>query len=365
MSSRKPDYVLLSTIAIMVVFGLIMVSSASIDMSQDRFQVNYHYLKNQLLRGLLPGLILGSIAYLLPLKFWRACALPLLIATIAGLLLVFVPGIGVDYGGARRWIEIGPIMVQPSEFLKLSFIVYLAAWLSAKGKAIKDFSEGLLPFLVAVGLIAILILLEPDIGTLGVIGLTSVLIFFLAGARLLHIGFISIGAAGLLWLLTKVFSHASKRIQVFLNPSLDPQGMGYQIKQALVALGSGGLLGKGLVQGVQKFKYLPEPASDSIAAVIGEELGFIGLMAVVALFIIFAARGFKIAQNAPNDFSRLLAAGITGWLVIQAFINIGAISGLLPLTGITLPFFSLGGTSLAITLAASGLLLNISKYSIK
>lgn len=353
----------MAVIGILVVFGLIMVSSASIAQSQERFNESYYYLKNQLFRGLFPGLILGLAAYLIPYRYLKPLALPALALTIIGLILVFVPGIGSGHGGARRWLDLRLMTVQPSEFLKLSFIVYLAAWLSSKGKAVKDFSQGLLPFLLAVGLVAFLIIMEPDIGTLGVIGFTSIIVYFLAGARISHLGLIGAGAVVAFYLLTKFYSHAANRLQVFLHPELDPQGIGYQINQALLALGSGGMFGLGLGQGLQKFRYLPEPASDSILAVIGEELGFIGIMALLLLFIIFAFRGLKVAQGAADDFGRLLAGGITGWIVVQALINMAAICGLIPLTGITLPFISLGGSSLAITLAGIGLLLNVSKYS--
>lgn len=363
MKQNQPDYILLFVIAILVVFGLIMVSSASIGQSQERFQESYYYLKSQLLKGLLPGLLLGLVAYFLPYRYLKPLALPALIATIIGLIMVFIPGIGSGHGGAHRWISFGPITLQPSEFLKLSFILYLAAWMSSKGKAVKDFSQGLMPFLLMVGLVALLILMEPDIGTLGVIGFSSLIIFFLAGARISHIGLIGLGTAAVFYLLTKFYSHAANRLQVFLHPELDPKGIGYQINQAILALGSGGMFGAGLGQGLQKFKYLPEPASDSIVAVVGEELGFIGILALLILFIIFTFRGLKIAQGAPDDFGRLLAGGLTGWIVVQALINMAAICGLIPLTGITLPFISLGGSSLAITLIAMGILLNISKYS--
>ncbi|MBU2036988.1 putative lipid II flippase FtsW [Patescibacteria group bacterium] len=363
MKSNQPDYILLFVIIILVVFGLIMVSSASISQSQEKFQENYYYLKNQLLKGLLPGLLLGLIGYLMPYRYWRTLALPVLILTVLGLIMVFIPGLSLTHGGAKRWVALGPITLQPSEFLKLSFIIYLSAWLASKGKAIKDFSQSLVPFLIMVGLVAFLILMEPDIGTLGVIGFSSIIIYFLAGARFSHLGLIGLGSVVMFYLLTKFYSHAANRLQVFLHPELDPRGIGYQINQAILALGSGGIFGLGLGQGLQKFKYLPEPASDSIAAVIGEELGFIGLMMVLLLFLIFTFRGLKIAQAAPDEFGKLLAGGITGWIITQALINIAAICGLIPLTGITLPFISLGGTSLAITLAGMGILLNISKYS--
>ena len=363
MKSNQPDYILLAVIGILVIFGLIMVSSASIGQSQEKFQESYYYLKSQLLKGLLPGLVLGFIAYFFPYRHLKPLALPALIITIIGLIMVFIPGIGKAQGGAKRWITLGPIVLQPSEFLKLSFIVYLSAWFSSKGKTIKDFSQSLMPFLIMVGLVAFLIIMEPDIGTLGVIGFSSIIIYFLAGARISHLGLIGFGSMVMFYLLTKFYSHAANRLQVFLHPELDPQGIGYQINQAILALGSGGMFGLGLGQGLQKFKYLPNPASDSIVAVIGEELGFIGIMALLLLFIIFTFRGLKIAQAAPDDFGRLLAGGLTGWIVVQALINISAICGLIPLTGITLPFISLGGSSLAITLIGMGILLNISKYS--
>lgn len=363
MKSSQPDYVLLITIGILVVFGLIMVSSASVAISQENYHQSYYYLKNQLWHGLLPGVILGLAAFFIPYRWWKSLALPLFIITILTLILVFVPGLGVAHGGSSRWLNIGPFSPQPSEFLKLTFIIYLAAWLASKEKAIKNFSESLVPFVILIGLVAILLLMEPDIGSMGVIGFIALAIYFLGGAKLSHLSLIGVGAVALFWLLTKFFSHASNRFQVFLHPELDPQGIGYQVNQALLALGSGGIFGLGLGQGLQKFRYLPQPASDSIVAVIGEELGFIGLLCLLLLFLAFAWRGFKIARHAPDTFAKLLAGGTTSWIIIQVIINVAAISGLLPLTGITLPFISLGGSSLAITLIAMGILLNISKHA--
>lgn len=365
MKSRQPDYILLSVIAILVVFGLIMISSASVALSQEKFNESYYYLKNQLIRGVLPGLALALVAYFIPYQFWRKLALPLLIIAIAGLVLVFFPGVGLEYGGSKRWLNIASVSFQPSELLKLPLIIYLAAWLATKEKEIKNFTGGLMPFLILVGIVCLLILFEPDLGTTGVIGFTALLIFILAGARISHVLLILAGGIVLAWLSIKLnfFPHATSRVQTLLHPELDPKGIGYQINQAVLALGSGGMFGMGLGQGLQKFKYLPNPASDSIVAVIGEELGFIGIMALLLLFIIFTFRGLKIAQAAPDDFGRLLAGGLTGWIVVQALINISAICGLIPLTGITLPFISLGGSSLTITLIGMGILLNISKYS--
>lgn len=363
MKSKSPDLILLTIIGILILFGLIMIASASIGISQENYNENYYYLKNQIFHGLIPGLVLGLAAYLIPFRFFKPLSIPLLGLSILGLIAIFIPGIGLGHGGASRWISLGPVSIQPSEFIKLSFLIYLSAWLAGKGKAVKDLSESLLPFILLVGTVAILLFLQPDIGTMGVIGFSALMVYFLAGANLSFIFYIGAGACALFVILIKFFSHASKRLQVFLHPELDPLGIGYQMNQAFLALGSGGLFGLGLGQSLQKFRYLPEPASDSIAAVIGEELGFIGLFCLIAIFIIFFIRGFRVAKNSPDQFSRLLAGGIVGWITIQAFINIAAISGLIPLTGITLPFISLGGSSLTVTLAAMGILLNISKYS--
>ncbi len=365
MKSRQPDYVLLIVIGILVIFGLIMISSASIVISQEQYQQSYYFLKNQLWRGLLPGLILGVAAYFVPYRWLKNLSLPMFVITILLLVAVFIPGLGSAHGGSHRWLDLGPLSVQPSEFLKLTFIIYLSAWLASREKNIKSFSQSLVPFIILIGILAVLLLMEPDIGTLGVIGFTAVAIYFMAGARTLHLSLIGAGSLALFWLLVNFFSHASNRFQVFLHPELDPQGIGYQINQATLALGSGGLFGLGLGHSLQKFKYLPQPASDSIVAVIGEELGFIGLACLLALFLLFTWRGLKIAKGAPDSFGELLAVGITSWIIIQTLINVAAICGLLPLTGITLPFISLGGSSLAISLTAMGILLNISKYSTK
>jgi len=365
MSSRHPDYILIGIIAVLTSFGLLMIASASIGLSQDEYQQSYYFLKNQLTHGLLPGLLLGLAAYFIPYRFWRRLALPMFIFTLLLLVLVLVPGLGLTHGGAKRWLHLGSFAPQPSEILKLTFIIYLAAWFAAKRQDLKNFLAGALPFVIILGSVSVLLALEPDIGTLGVVFFTALAIYFLAGTKPSHLALISVAALALFGLLIKLFSHASKRLQVFLHPELDPHGVGYQIQQAMLALGSGGIFGLGLGQSLQKFRYLPEPTGDSIAAVIGEELGLAGLCFVVALFIIFMIRALKITKNAPDDFSKLLAGGITAWITIQALINMAAVSGLIPLTGIPLPFISLGGSSLTVTLIAMGILLNISKYSTK
>ncbi|MFZ2299954.1 MAG: putative peptidoglycan glycosyltransferase FtsW, partial [Candidatus Moraniibacteriota bacterium] len=265
--------------------------------------------------------------------------------------------------GAARWVEIGPVSFQPSEVMKLSIILYLAAWLSSKGKTkAADFFEGFVPFLAILSIVGFLIIKQPDTGTLGLIFLISLSIFFASGANLLHMASLFFGGLAFLAILIKIAPYRLQRFLVFVNPEYDPQGSGYHVTQALLAIGAGGVFGAGLGQSRQKFNYLPEPVTDSIFAILGEEFGLIGTVIVVMLFLFVAWRGLRIARLAPDEFGRLVAVGIVSWIVFQAFINMGAISGLIPLTGIPLPFISYGGTSLAVLLASVGILLNISKH---
>lgn len=364
MQTKFGDKTLVTIVAILLVFGLIMISSAGVIYSETRFADEYYFFKHQLLFGVLPGFAVLFLAQKIDYRFWKKLAVPMFFASIIFLILVFVPGVGSKVYGASRWIQLGPFSFQPSEMAKLSIIIYLAAWLESRGKEkIKDFFEGTLPFLGIMGLISFLIMKQPDTGTLGVIVLSSFAIFFVSGARVNHLA--SMGFLGMLalWILIKIEPYRLNRILVFLDPSSDTKGIGYQVNQALLAVGSGGLFGVGLGHSRQKFNYLPEPVGDSIFAVVGEELGFLGGLVLVSLFVLLAQRGLKIAKNAPDEFGRLVATGIVAWITLQAFINISANIGLIPLTGIPLPFISYGGTSLVFLMAAIGILLNISKHS--
>lgn len=343
--------------------GLIMVASAGVVYGRVRFGDDYYFLKQQLF-GLGVGMMFLCILQHIRYKVWQRFVVPIFLIAIVLLILVFIPGIGTTVYGAARWVELGPLSFQPSEVMKFAIILYLAAWFSSKGRAkTSDFFEGLVPFLALLSIVGFLIIKQPDTGTLGLIFLIALSIFFASGANLLHI--VSLIGAGFvfLFILIKMAPYRMQRFLVFMNPDHDPMGIGYQMTQALLALGSGGLFGVGLGQSRQKFNYLPEPVTDSIFAVLGEELGLIGTVTVVALFLFIAWRGLRIAAAAPDEFGRLLAIGIVSWIVFQAFINISAITGLIPLTGIPLPFISYGGTSLAVLLAAVGILLNISKHS--
>jgi len=360
---HKPDKALLIIIFIILGLGLMILSSASTEISRERFDKPYYYLTHQLIYGIGIGLILFFITQRIHYKVWKKLAVVILAVSIVSLILVFVPGLGLGYGGARRWINLGFTSIQPSEVIKLGFIIYLAAWLENRKTEVKAFAQSTLPFLIIMGLIGALIIAQPDIGTLGVIVMIGIIIFFLAGAKAGHIFLIVLCGLASFFTLVKVAPYRMNRLLSFLNPELDPLGISYQINQALLSIGSGGLFGLGLGHSRQKYNYLPSPASDSIFAIAAEELGFIGGVILIILFLALILRSFKIAKHSPDRFAQLTAAGIASWFAIQIFVNIGAITGLIPLTGITLPLISYGASSMIISLAAAGILINISKYT--
>ena len=359
---RKPDYILLAAVFALVVFGLVVLATPSVVVSRDRLEQNYYYFFHQLIHGVLAGFIFLAVAQKVDYHFWKKIALPFFIVGLGLLFLTLASDIGETYNKAARWIAFGGFSFQPAEIFKLAFILYLAAWLEKKGKEINNFSATLVPFLIILALVGALLIKQPDIGTLGVMIAAAMAVYFAAGAKISHLLIIISGGIAAFWGLIKMAPYRMDRLTVFLHPETDPQGIGYQINQALLALGSGGLLGLGLGHSRQKYNYLPEPIGDSIFAIIGEEIGFIGLLILLALFIIFAWRGFKIAQAAPDTFGKLAAVGITGWLTFQALMNIMAITSLIPLTGIPLPFISYGGTAMITSLLGVGILLNISRY---
>lgn len=362
-SSQKPDYILLSVFIAIVVLGIVMLTSASSVVSYDRFGSSSYLINHQLLYGVSIGLLGMYLAYRFDYHRLKKLAFPLILISGVLLIAVFIPGIGYEYGGAKRWILLGSMTFQPTELLKFAFLLYLATWLEKKGDAIKNAAYGLVPFSIILGVIAALILKQPDLGTLMVIIIMSTIIYFVAGAPLKHLAWmVSTGFAFFL-LMVKTSSYRSARLTVFLNPDLDPQGIGYHINQALLAIGSGGIFGLGLGHSRQKYNYLPEVTGDSIFAIIAEELGFLLAVMVIALFVTLLIRGLSIAQRAPDMFGKLLAIGITSWFTVQAFINIAAMVGILPLTGIPLPFISYGSSALIISLTAAGVLLNISSQA--
>jgi cell division protein FtsW len=349
-------------VVVLVFIGLVAISSAGIVVSQAKFGDPYHYFKHQLFYGAIPGLIAMLIVSRINYNLWRKMAVPFFVVAVLSLIAVLISSHGLELKGAKRWVMLGPVSFQPTEMVKLAVIVYLASLLAKKGKEIKNFSESLIPFAVAMGLVGGLILLQPDVGSLGAIMFIALTMFFLAGASFKHIvSLVAIGIA-LLGIMIKLEPYRMNRFLAFIDPSIDPQGIGWQVKQAAIAVGSGGIFGVGLGHSHQKFSYLPEVVGDSIFAIIAEEVGMIGAGVIVLVFVMLALRGFRLARKAPDRFSSFLVLGVSLWIIFQAFINIMAIIGLMPLTGITLPFISYGSTSLIFVLVGVGIVLNISRY---
>ena len=368
---RSPDLILLGLCAALLFAGIFILASVSASFSFQKTGSTYFFLNHQLLFGLLPGLFCGLVAYMAPLDTIKKYSLRLLLLTIVALGLVFVPGIGGAIGGAARWISLGPITFQPSEFLKITFILYLASWLATRikrsreghGSRLKDITGTLVPFALLIALLSVFLIFQPDIGTLAVIGIISVIMYFAASTPLWHTLLLFAGGIAALFALIRLAPYRISRIAVFLDPSLDPLGQGYQIKQALIGIGSGGLFGVGLGLSLQKFGLLPEPISDSVFAVFAEEAGFLGATLLILLFVAFAWRSMIVAKRTKDLFGKLVITGIASWIVIQAFVNMGSMIGLLPLTGIPLPFISYGGSALIAELIGLGVLLNISRNS--
>jgi cell division protein FtsW len=355
-----PDIFIFVSTVLLLSIGIVMVYSASSVMALSQYGDSAHFLKKQLIWAIL-GIGAMIMAMNIDYQTLKGLYIPILVGSILLLGLVLVPGIGTEISGSRRWIDLGIVNFQPSELAKLANVLFLSAYLSGAQDRLRSSLKGLIFPLMVCGLLCGLILLEPDMGTAGVIGAVTLVMLFVGGARILHIGLL-IGAAVPLFLKVLFMEeYRVKRFFAFLDPWKDPTGTGYHIIQSLLALGSGGLFGLGLGKSRQKFFYLPEQHTDFIFAILGEELGFMGSFVVIVLFFIIAWRGYKIAISAPDTFGSLLATGITSVIMVQVLINIGVVSGSLPITGITLPFISSGGSSLITTLISVGVLLNISR----
>lgn len=358
------DYVLLALVGGLLLFGIIMLTSASGPLGYQRFGDTYWFIKHQLLFGLLPGLVSMYFFSRIPYTLWRRLAGSLLVLSVALLVLVFIPGVGADFGSAKSWIAVAGFSFQPAEIVKLTFLLYLAAWFEKRAdKDVRDAQTGLIPFVSVLSLIMLLMILQPDVGTMAVIVVIALAVYFVAGAPWSHLFVLGGAGATVFLLLIRLAPYRAARFTTFLYPELDPQGVGYHINQALLAIGSGGMFGLGYGHSRQKFQYLPEVAGDSIFAVVAEELGFIVSTGVIVLFVVFARRMIRIASQAPDRFSQLIVVGVTTWIVFQAFVNVGAMLGLMPITGIPLSFISYGGTSLVMMLTAVGIVLNISRHT--
>ncbi|MBI4280921.1 cell division protein FtsW, partial [Candidatus Uhrbacteria bacterium] len=341
---KKIDGIFLILVLALVGFGLMMLSSAAGPLGYARFGDTLYFVKHQALYGILPGLAVLLVMMKIPYGWWKRMAAPLLVISLVLLALVFIPGIRAEFGTARSWVRFGFFSFQPSEIVKLTFLFYLAAWFESRGEGgVRRWRTGFLPFLGVLGLIVALLLRQPDTGSMAVIALEALAVFFVAGSSLTHL--VLTGGAGLvlLGILLKLSPYRAARFMTFLHPELDPQGIGYHINQALLALGSGGIFGLGYGHSRQKFQYLPEVYGDSIFAVIGEELGLFFSLLIVFGFLALFFRSVRIAQNAPDPFAKYFAIGVGAWFTIQAFVNIASMIALLPITGVTLPFVSYGG----------------------
>jgi len=370
---HSPDYILLSCLILIVLFGLVMLSSASSDLGKIKFNDTYYYLKHQISIGLGLGILGFIFAYFVSYQWWKKMAIPLLFLSLIGLVLVFTP-LGFSHSNANRWINIGSFSVQPAEFLKLTFILYLAAWLSMrKGTDMHrqtNFLSGLLPFWMISGLIGFLILIQPSTTTVAIILSSGLIVYFASGAKLSFIFGTAILVFTILALVVFLSNdYRAQRIETYVKNMFNQETVAgdvdesYHINQALMSIGSGGVFGVGFGKSTTKFEYLPEPIGDSIFAVIAEELGFVGASGMLAVFIVLITRGFLIAKKSRDKFAQLVVVGIMSVIAIQAFVHIGAISGIIPLTGVSLPFISYGGTSLAVFLTMAGLVVKISKYT--
>ncbi len=360
---RTPDVSLFIAVVALLSLGIVMIYSASAIVALDRFGDSAFFLKRQLLWTLL-GLGAMSVALTIHYERLRRATPVLLLLVAVALVAVLVPGVGRMAGGARRWITLGPLNFQPAEAAKLVLVLYLANYLTNRGVAVRRIATVWPPLLVTGGLFGLLVL-QPDMGSAMMLGGLAAVMLFLGGASLWHLAGLGLAALPPLALVTVWEAYRVRRLLAFLDPWRDPRGSGFHIIQSLLALGSGGLLGLGLGASRQKFFYLPERHTDFIFAILGEELGLMGTGAVILLFAFVAVRGFRIARAAPDRYGTLLAGGITASIVGQAMLNIGVASGLLPITGVPLPFLSFGGSSLLTTCLGVGILLNISQYSVR
>ncbi|HOY56438.1 MAG TPA: putative lipid II flippase FtsW [bacterium] len=361
--TKRTDYSLVISILILTIFGLVVLSSASTVIGLTDFNDSYYFLKHQLLKGVLPGLILFFVFLKTPYRLWQKYYRWALILAVLLLGLVFIPGLGATFNSnAYSWLNFGFFSFQPSEIAKLLLIIYLAGWLNnLKIGGLKNLKTGFLPFVAVLGLVGVLIALQPDLGTMVIVVLISLGIYFSAGASYYNLGLLFVVGAGLIFALIKAAPYRFRRFLVFLDPSLDPLGAGYHIQQALLAIGTGGFLGLGLGHSRQKFQYLPQVYGDSIFAVMAEELGFVLTALFVIFLIVFILRTLQLASHNQDNFVKFFAVGVAIWIGGQALINIGAMLGILPLTGVPLPFVSYGGTSVIIILTACGMLANMAK----
>src|SRR4030042_4783679 len=352
--AHRPDFILLGAVAALVLFGLLMIYNASPVTSLRDFGDPLYLTRLQAI-WVVVGAIFGFVVFKMPYTFWQKTAPFIILLALILLAAVFIPGLGIKAYGAQRWLNLGFVGGQPAEFAKLAYIIYLSAFLAKKIRFI--------PFLLITAGIAAIVVAQKDLGTTVIITLIGLALYFVAGGALWHLAALVPVMAAFATFFIFTSGYRKARLLSFLNPSIDTQGISYHVNQVLIAIGSGGVFGVGLGESRQKYGYIPEVTTDSIFAVIGNELGFVGALVFIAVFLIIIYRGFTIARAAPDKFGQLVAGGISTWVCLQTFINLAGLTALLPLTGVPLPFTSYGGSSLVATLLSAALLLNISRYT--
>lgn len=358
---KKVDRILLSIVLTLVLSGFFIFSSASLGLLADGRSYS-SVAFTQVFLGIGGGFFLMFLLSRIYYRTWRRFAFYIFIFGLAVSCLVFVPGLGIEHGGANRWIGVAGFSFQPSEVLKIAFVIYVATWFSAIRKGSADFWQSTVPFGVSVVLVGIVMLLQRDTDTFLIMVAAGLSMFFVQSGRWRDIIIMIVASVILVGGLALVHDYVKNRLIAFVNPDLDPQGIGYQVNQSLIAVGSGGMWGRGFGQSVQKFEYLPEPVGDSIFAVYAEEFGFAGGVLLILLFSGFVFRGFRLATEAPDDFGMLLIIGIITMITLQAFLHIAAMVKFAPMLGLPLPFISHGGTAMLASLGAVGIVLNISKH---
>jgi len=364
MQKEQPDFLILVSVVLLTVIGLLVLAGAAVPYSlKTTGNPNYFFI-HQLLYGFLPGVILGFILFKIDLNFLKKVSFFIFVLAICLMFLVFIPGLGIESGGATRWLSIGPISFQPAEFLKIATIIYLSFWLGSIKKTNFNKNKILISFFLIITLIVLSLFLQSNLSTLVLILSIAFVIYFCADTPLWHSALIGVLILAAVIILINVAPYRIERVKALLNTESAPLEETYHLNQSLISVGSGGVFGSGLGLSLQKFGFLPQVISDSIFAVFAEETGFIGCIILISLFIFFGVRCFILAKRQRNESFKLIMIGIGFWIVFQAFINIGAFIGILPLSGTPLPFLSYGGSHLMMELAAAGLLLNISKYGI-